>query len=158
MSGVVVRPSSPIILGHSGAAVSAAADLTENTLATITVPAGWMGVNGVLRIVTHWVLTSSANSKTVRIRYSGAAGTVISSFAATTQPRLRVEGFVFNTSATVQTTAGTTWAAAGNAVDASTSPAVDTTVTTTIVLTAQKASAGETATLSNYIVELLRRS
>jgi hypothetical protein len=158
MSGVVVRSQSPIILGHSGAAVSAAADTAENFLATIPVPAGWMGANGVLRIVTHWVVTNSANLKTARIRYSGNAGTVISSFGATTQPRLRVEGFVFNTSPTVQTTAGTTWAAAGNAVDASTSPAVDTTATTSIVLSVQKATAGETATLSNYIVELLRRS
>lgn len=157
MSGVVLRQSSPIILGHSGTAVSAAADTAENFLATITVPAGLMGVNGVLRIVSNWSVTNSGNNKIIRIRYSGNSGSIISNFTATTQPLLRVEAMVFNTAAGVQTTAGITWASAGNSVVASTTPGVDTTATSTIVLSGTKASAGETLTLSNYIVELLRR-
>jgi hypothetical protein len=115
-----------------------------------------MGSNGILRIITMWSVTNSANNKICRIRYSGAAGGIISNFTATTQPLLRVEGYVFNTSPTVQNTGGITWASAGNSVVASITPGVDTTVATSVVITGAKASAGETLTLSNYIVELLR--
>lgn len=144
------------ILGASGTAVSGGADTNENTLATIVVPAGAMGTNGILRVTSHWSVTSSGNNKICRIRYSGASGSIIANFTSTTQTILRIEGFVFNTSDTVQTTSGFTWASAGNSAVASTTPGVDTTAATSVVLTGAKASAGETLTLVNYIVELIR--
>jgi hypothetical protein len=156
MGGVIINARPILILGASGTAVSGAADTNENTLATITVPAGAMGTNGILRITTNWAVTNSANNKTLRVRFSGAAGTILGVFVATTQPRLKNDALIINTAAATQATSSTWWASAGNAVDAATAPTVDTTATTTVVITGQKASAGETLTLSNYLVELLR--
>jgi hypothetical protein len=156
MGGVLINSQSVRILGASGTAVSGAADTNENTLATITIPAGAMGTNGILRITSNWVVTSSANNKTLRVRFSGAAGTVLGSFVATTQPRLKNDALIINTAAATQATSSTWWASAGNAVDVATAPTVDTSAATTIVITGQKATAGETLTLSNYLVELIR--
>jgi hypothetical protein len=144
------------VLGASGAAVSAGAVTSEEVLATITVPAQSLGSNGTIRILSTWSVTNSANNKTLRLRYSGASGTIVSNFTATTQPLLRIEAQITNTNTTTQTTAGITWASAGNSVLASTSPGVDTTADTTIVITGQKASSGETLTLVSYNVELTR--
>ena len=41
----------------------------------ITLPAGAMGPNGVLRITTLWSYTNSANNKTLRVRLGGLSGT-----------------------------------------------------------------------------------
>lgn len=144
------------ILGASAVAVSGAADTNENTLATITIPAGAMGLNGLLRLKCWWTFTNSVNNKTLRARFSAIGGTVVSSFTGTTTASLPLTAEIQNrNSASVQLAAG--WAHNGSGVGI-TSPqalAVDTTVATTLVLTGQKASAGETLTLEQYLVELI---
>jgi hypothetical protein len=68
-----------IILGASAVAVSGAADTNENILATITIPAGAMGLNGILRVYADYTVTNNANAKTLRVRLSGIGGTVLDS-------------------------------------------------------------------------------
>src|SRR4051812_45306280 len=59
--GVRWVPNGPQVLGRSAAAVSCPADTSEDTLATVTVPANLMGVDGSLRVWTLWTVTSSTN-------------------------------------------------------------------------------------------------
>lgn len=145
------------ILGASAVAVSGAADTNENILATITIPAGAMGLNGILRVEALWTVTNSANNKTLRIRYSGASGTQYIGNVVTTVATARALVSIANRGVTNSQVAmansfNTMWGSTTNAV---TTSAVDTTVATTIVITGQKASAAETITLEQYVVELI---
>jgi hypothetical protein len=149
----------PIILAQSSAAVSGAADTNENALATITVPAGAMGVNGRLRITALWTVNNNANAKTARIRFSGASGTEYTSLNLASQASFSQQTYIANRGAANsqvgpannQTFGG--WAATGTAV---TTSAVDTTAATTVVISGQKATAGDTMTLESYLVELIK--
>lgn len=144
------------MLGSSGAATVTPANTSENTLATITVPANAVGTTRTIRISTWWTSTNSANNKTCRIRYSGIAGTTVATFTATTQPNLKIEGAIQGAGTTAtQTATGFTYASAGNSAMTAQALTVDTTAQTTVVITGQKASAGETLTLDAYTVELV---
>lgn len=146
-----------VVIAASAVAVSCAADTAENVLATITIPAGIMGLNGRLRITTNWSYTNSANAKTARTRFSGVAGTAYQSSAITTQANSEHVTHIQNRGAPnsqygySQGIANTT----GVFATAQQSGAVDTTVATTVVISGQKASAGETMTLESYLVELV---
>lgn len=150
----------PMILAQSWEAVSAPADTNENILATITVPAGSMGANGMLRLVAFWAMTNSANAKTMRVRFGGVGGAAYE---------------ILPSVVNIDTARTNVWIANKNAANsqrghgASQIPAfsqptgavavvtsIDTTAATTLVLTAQKTLAGETATLEGYSVELIK--
>lgn len=156
MTFIGTQPS--IILGSSASAVSGAADTNENTLATITVPAGAMGLNGILRITTFWTLTNNANSKTLKVYFGGGGGTTYlsvdrasaASFATicTIMNRASASSQVGNSDAAANVFTATT--------DALTTSSINTAAATTIVITGQKATAGDAITLEAYLVELIR--
>lgn len=149
-----------ITLGQSSAAVTAPANTSENTLATITIPAGALGLNGSIRINSGWSFTNNANSKTMRIRFSGAAGTAYMSAAGfTTQVSMQADTFFGNRNSASSQVGGTGRISTGAGTfftTALTTSAVDTTVDTTVVLSAEKASAGDTVTLEWYSVVLVK--
>ena len=159
--GAAVWRHIPRILGASGAALAHTGDTTETTKATITIPANAMGVNGVIRLTASWSYTNSANAKTFRARFSGAAGAIFLQVAPTTtatgrdqrqfQNRNSASSQVYQLPAGGNATGG--WGAGTGAL---TTTSVDTTAETTVVLTTQLASAGETATIESYMVELFR--
>lgn len=144
------------ILCKSGAAVSAPADTNEDTLATCNVPANAMGASGVLRVDTFWAITNSANSKTLRVRYSGASGTTYQSVALTTNDAARLYTVIFNRAATNSQVGGISGSGAPfGATNVVTTSSVDTTAATSIVITCQKVTGAETCTLHSYLVEIL---
>ena len=149
----------PFTLAHSAVAASCPADASEDVLATITVPANSPSSNGMLRITTQWTFTNSANTKTLRARYSGAAGTIFQQFSVTTQATMRAQCEIHNRNATNSQVGaaigGPSTGQWGQSTGAIVTSAVDTTASTTIVITGQKASAGETLTLEWYLVELI---
>lgn len=145
------------VLARSAVAVSCPADTTEDTLATIAVPANAMGANGLVRLTTHWSMTSSANNKTGRVRLGGTSGTAHQSAVWTTTAAARLKGEVANRGAVNSQVGGQeslTTAAGVTAVV--TTSAIDTSVATSLVITGQKASSGETLTLESYLVELFQ--
>lgn len=148
-----------IVLAKSGAAVNTPADTSEDTLATITIPANAMGANGFLRITTLWTFTSSGNNKTPRIRFSGAAGTIYMNPVFTATVGLAQMTVIANRGATNSqvgfASAATNGGLGVSSASANVTSSVDTTAATTVVITGQKASAGETLTLESYLVELL---
>lgn len=147
------------VLAKSGAAVSGAADTNENTLATITVPAGALGANGQLRVRAHFTQTNSGNNKTYRFRFSGAAGTVLATTVSGAADFNTFDFAIANQNATnAQRSFGHGAYNADTPVVAdgtNTTAAIDTTAQTTLVITGQKASAGETITLQAYTVEIV---
>lgn len=148
-----------IVLAKSGAAISTPADTTEDTLVTVTVPANAMGANGFLRITTLWTFTSSGNNKTPRIRFSGAAGTIYMNPVFTTTVGLSQITVIANRNATNSqigfASAATNGGLGTSSASANVTSAVDTTAASSVVITGQKASAGETLTLESYLVELI---
>ena len=142
----------PILLAQSFVAASAAADTTENTLATITVPAGVMGTSGAIRVISYWTFTSSANNKVLRVRWGGASGTDIATSTMTTTTNAELESFIGNRGAANSQIMTTRRFTTSSSIIAyySIGGAVNTAAETTIVLTGQKALDSETLTLAGY--------
>jgi len=164
MGGVVISGQQVCIIGASGASVSCAADTAENTLATITIPAGLMGANGILRVTTLWSWTNSANNKTTRVYFgaagAGTGGTLYMSTLYTTTTGTRDQRQIANRNSASSQVGGANgfmtasgWGTTTGAVVTST---VNTGAASEVVFTGQKASAGETLTLESYLVELIR--
>lgn len=140
-----------------GANIATPADTTEDVLASITIPANSMGANGCLRIVTLWTFTNSVNNKTMRVRFSGASGTIFATIGLTTQVTTRLSVWIQNTATNAQNGGfEENHPASGPNQTFGTTAAVDTTAATTVVITGQKATGSETLTLNNYMVEILK--
>lgn len=147
------------VVAQSAVPVSVSATTAEEVLATITIPAGAMGLHGVLRVHMLWSYTNSGNNKTLKMYFGGASGTTYLSVVPTTTASFATIKTIRNRGA-ADSQVGESDAAANSftaTTDALTTSAVDTTAATTIVITGQKASSGETLTLEAYTVELLPR-
>lgn len=145
------------ILAASAVAASMGANTSEGALATIAIPAGAMGLNGILRVTTLWAYTNSGNNKIMRIRLGGISGTAFLELTITTQASTTNIKMIANRgSASSQVTFNSQSGGTGNTTGAVTTGTVDTSVAQDLVITGQKASAGETLTLESYIVELIR--
>lgn len=147
----------PYILARSAVAVAvpAASTTAEATLATITVPGGALGPNGMVRLALSMSASNNAGNKTIRVRYSGAAGTIISSTTITTNISTASVLMINNrndVASQVGCSLGDHIAAWLNTVATTT---VDTRFDSTIVITGQKSVAAETATLEFYLAELI---
>lgn len=146
------------ILARSGAAVSGAADTNENILATITIPAGLLGANGMIRVKTMWSFTNSANTKAMRVRFGGISGTAfMAATGFTTQVGLQSETIIMNRGATNSQVGGTptiTTDAGTLFVTTKATATADTTAATTVVITGQKATGAETLTLEAWVCEV----
>jgi len=142
------------VLARSFAPASVTGTLAETDLATIDIPAGLMGPNGVLRIVCFWSFTNSANTKTVRNRFGASP---LSSLQVTAIGSSRTTSYAFNRNAENSQlgSTATQGISDGSSAGAWTNLAVDTTVAQTIRITAQLANAGESVTLEGYMVEVM---
>lgn len=154
--GVTRSPASAVLA--AGGNLTTPADTTEDTLATVTIPANAMGANGQVRITTFWRCNNSVNVKTVRVHFSGFVGAVIQTFTLTSKTGAQITTVLANKNAT------NSQSALGVAYDLTLNVIVDgggnvvlaenTTAATTLVFTGQKATAGETLVLDHYTVEL----
>jgi len=148
---------SPVkILAASATAVTAPADTAENTLATITIPAGAMGLNGIVRIRAEWSYTGSTNSKTLLVKFGGTAFLSVGDTAAANTSAIGTCQIHNRNSASSQRGSGTV-ISNGATVFAGTvqTGSIDTTAAVTILIRGTKALAGETLTLESYLVELI---
>jgi hypothetical protein len=150
------RVNSPIVLGSSSTPVDVTADVTtEVVLATITVPANTLGLNGKLRVTTTWGYTNGANDKILRVRFSGAAGTQYLSTTATTTATNQIITIFGNAGATNSQRGFQGSNGVGTSGSAIATSAADTTTATSIVISGQKEVGSETLTLEGYTVEFL---
>jgi hypothetical protein len=147
------------IIAASNVQVSHTGNTTETVLATIAIPAGVMGLNGVLRVTATWGHTNSANNKTLRIRAGGTGidGTAYITGAATTTVVTRAQAHIGNRNSASSQVGGSPAinASFGSTSVALPTSAIDTTAAFNIYITGLLASSGETVSLENYIVELI---
>lgn len=147
----------PKIIAASGAAINNTGDTNENTLATITIPAGTMGPNGIVNVMALWSTTANTNTKTCKIKFGG---TIVQQLSHTTAVMLTTQGkaIVQNRNATnsqiCQSVSNYGYGAANSA--ANVTAAIDTTAAVNITLTAQCVTSGtDTITLDRYFVEVI---
>ena len=141
-------------LAASASQVSHTGDTDETTLATITIPAGVMGANGLLRVTTLWTTTNNANNKTQRIKLGSSE---FLAYVATTEASHQHLTVIRNRGA--QNSQVGAAKAAANAFDLSTSAvataSIDTSAQASLSITGQLANAADTITLESYLVEIL---
>lgn len=143
--------------GASFVPVSCPVDVTEDTLATITIPV--LSATSIIRVYTFWTHTNSVNNKTLRVRFSGAAGTQYLAAVVTTTATSEVMTVIGNTGATNSQAGGmfsSVTSTFGTTTNGGVTSAVDTTAATSVVITGQKALNSETLTLTGYIVEVYK--
>jgi hypothetical protein len=156
---VSVPTGSPLtfVLG-SGVGASVSSGTAEVQLASIAVPAGAMGTTGALRILCFWSHTNSGNNKVLRVRFSGSGGTTFGTSTATTTVFTQSLTIIRNAGAAnsqrSQST-GTFIIPYGASAGAVLTGAIDTSVATTVYISGQPATGGETITLEHYTVELI---
>lgn len=145
------------IIAASAVIATAPADTNENVLATVTLPAGIMGPNGIVRITTLWTVTNSANAKTLKVYFGGLGGTTYLSVGLTAVASYQPITMIRNRNS-VSSQVGSPDAATASissSTDGVTTSSINTASAVDIVITGTKASAGETISLESYLVELI---
>ena len=169
------------VLARGAAGWSVTGTTTETTLASVSVPAGAMGPNGVLRVTSLWKYPNSANNKTLKVQLTPPICTfsVLLKYPNSANNKtLKVQmggvNFVNVVPTTTNSFQAITTIANRNAQNAQVSPsssaaadgamgteganpttgAVDTAAAQTLTFKATLANTGETITLESYLVEL----
>lgn len=151
-----IRGDGPWTVAQNAAGIATPADTTEDTLATVSVPGLALGTNGCVNVTTVWSFTGSTNAKTMRVRIGGISGTAYLSNGTSTAANTSAS-FASNicnrgaTNSQVGAASGGTTGFSNNAV---TTSAVNTANAFTVVITGQKASAGELLQLERYTATL----
>jgi hypothetical protein len=140
------------VLAQSAAAVASTNTTSEEVLATITIPANALGANGRIEVTVSWTHTNSANAKTMRMRYSGGGSTVLQTLSATTTASSSGRAGFSNRNATNSQVAisASSVGSYGSSANALVTFSVDTTASSSIVISSQKATGTETLTLESY--------
>jgi len=145
----------PYSVAQSAVAVSTTGDTTENTLATITIPGGAMGANGVVRITSVFSYTTSANVKTLKVKFGGTA---YQSTTVTATASVRYQSQIQNRNSVSSQVGGHTAGLFSTSTIAPVTSSVDTSSDVTILITGQNGLSSETITLESYLVEVIYNS
>lgn len=140
------------ILAQSGAPSSVTGTATETTLASITIPGGMLGANGMLKITPVFSATNNVNTKTMRVRFAG--NSLVAQGAASFASAQLMAQIRNRNSLSSQ---GTFNALNGFGTSASSfsASAVDTSVDQVVTITGTLAVTTDTLTLEGYTVEVL---
>lgn len=143
------------ILQQSAVQVSHTGDTSEFTLASYTLPGGKMGANDRIEIAAGFTFTSSANAKTLRIKFGSAT---YRAFAPTATTQLDALTWIANrNAANSQVGPPNGQIVINQAITANmVTSAEDTTANVTIAITGQNANSGDTVRLEGYTIKLVR--
>jgi hypothetical protein len=151
----IIQSQSSNVLQQSGVAIVSANSASEQSMVSVPVPAGAMGLNGSLRIWTLWSMVNNANAKTHRIRLNGIAGTIIQSLTAASLVQFSACCRVTNRGALNSQVAGEAGInLIGSSANALVTAAIDTSLAWTVDITTQKATGTDAVSLEAYCVEL----
>ena len=147
------------ILGASAVATSVTGTLSETTLATVTIPGGAIGANGVVRVTMLWTYTNNANNKIWRLRLNGIGGTAIVGITRTTSAGDLDQRIIWNRNSQSSQVAfsSSTTPAFTNTAGAPLTAAIDTSTARDLVFTGNLANIADSITLESYLVEIAYR-
>lgn len=143
----------PWTVARAGAVSSITGTVTETTLGTFTIPAGAMGPNGQLEIISLWTSTSSANNKIFKITFGGS---ILWTATVTTTSGYQTFSRAANRNAA---NAQVVWANTGGGfgagqISAAVAYTIDTTAAVTVNLTCTLANTGESCSLESFIARI----
>jgi hypothetical protein len=142
------------LLAASAVPVSVTGTVNETTLATVTIPAGAMGLNGGLQIRTLWTVTNNANAKTLRVKFGSMLALQLQAAGATGAQALTCIRNRNSASSQVGFAPGSN--GLGTTVLSTPSLGTENSATNvTLDITAQLGVGTDTATLESYEVWLL---
>jgi hypothetical protein len=147
----------PYLIAQSAVPVNGTNTANEEAYATVAIPI--LGANDRLIVTMAWTMTSSANSKTARIRWSTISGTAFMVMnAAINISTLQSQTALANRNATNSQQVTSVSFMSTSAVHSPlvTTGAIDTSAATSLVLTGQKTTGTETLTLESYSVWLVK--
>lgn len=152
-----ISPRGGRLLAASAVAVPLTGSTVETALATITIPAGAMGLSGAVEVRASLSNNNSANTKAIRIRFGGLAGTVYFTTSVSTSVSLEAARRIRNrSSASSQVgSASSTATAPGSSSGALVTSTVDTSADASLVISGQLSNAADSVTLEGYEVWLL---
>lgn len=136
---IVDKDSTQVVLTGTGANTS------ETILKTVTLPP--LGLNSIIDIDSLFSWTSSANTKTIRVRLGGIGGQLVGSFASTTNLTQQLKTIIRNVNSvsTQKSFSVTSTSGFGTSTNAVVSGAINTGVSTTLVFTGQLDAAAAAA-------------
>lgn len=149
-NGIVWLPIGSNLIGQSAVASSITGTTSETTLASITIPGGIMGSNGVVRVTAHYSTTNNANAKNLFVRFGGSVAfvnTAATSVTYVVRNEIRNRN-ALNSQVSNQISSGATTLAAAIL-------SINTAVDQILTITGQLANTGDTITLEGYSVEVL---
>lgn len=151
--------TTPQVIAQSGVASSITGTTSETTLATITIPAGVMGLNGAIRVSALFSCNASATNKVFRLKLGGAQAFIADTSSGATVVQhcwsnisIRNKGVA---NSQVCTPAYAPAGGTGSSTNAKTTLSIDTTAAQTLLITAQPANIGDTLVLESYVVEVI---
>lgn len=144
-------------VGQATVAVGTGALTTEVTLATISVPANVMGLNGGLRVILHYQISGVANTKFLRLKWGGSTLFTVN-YAAGDQVAGVSEFVIMNRNATNAQEAQGYYTSPANALTGLgvQTRAIDSTAVTSVVITGQTTNAADEVQMDVTTVELIR--
>lgn len=143
------------IIANSAVQSSHTGNTSETTLATVTVPAGAMGPNGVVYIWVLYSWTNNGNNKTPRVRWNGTGGTIVHGFTATTSNGEQALIIIRNrNSASSQITQTAGYAGIGTMTAAHVTDTVNTTSAVDIVMRGILGNSADSIAIEAYTVEV----
>lgn len=144
------------VIGASAVQASHTGDTNEAALATVTIPAGIMGANGIVRVTALWSCTNSANAKTARVRLGGIAGTIYAEVALANLAVLRSYTEIENRNdPSIQVGHPKALTSFGTSTAALVTSTVNTGVAVDLAITGTLTNSGEAIRLEAYVVEVL---
>lgn len=148
------RPSGVILVNTT---TQATVGTSEETLATVTIPANTLSANGqALRFSAFFSTAANGNTKIVRVRWNATNGNIITAAStATSAGPIIVMGYVVRTGAATQLLAGPGWGQAGTANNAFVADTVALTGDVVVYVRGVTASAIADMTFQALIVEYL---
>lgn len=146
------------VLAASGVLNSHTGTTGEVALATVSLPGGELGPNGILRITAVFSYTNNANIKTFRFRLGGVSGTEFLNFNQTTSSGFMTQRIIQNRNSQ-SSQIGAPLAIVNSWGPGVTPPTgtIDTSTAQDIVISAQLANAADTVTLESYVIEVAYR-
>lgn len=150
-------PNGMQLLARSAVQQSVTGTTSETVLATVTVPANLMGINGGLLIWPTFSYTNNANTKTIRARFGGIGGTqyAINSVTTTASAAGLIKVRNRGSASSQVGGSGNSIGGLGTSAAAVVTSAVDTTQNADIVLTGTLAVTTDTISLETYDVWVL---
>jgi len=154
-SKIAVASGSSRMITSSAVAITSPLDTNNNTLATVVIPGGSMGPNGIIR-VTLWVTMSGSTNKLFRLRLGGVTlGTHTLSTSATAQCQYEIANRNNESLQIGQTNSAQSFREfAAGAVFLTT--AINTAVDQNLTFEVQKTTGAENYIIERYSVEVIR--